>query len=77
MGATAEDNLNRTDRILHGKLKVLYQGIFAVPANLGIACAVTFLLRNSYPHELLGAWLATTATVAGVAFCCTGAISWQ
>ena len=56
----------RSDRILAEKLRLLYRGNFAVPANLAIACVVAFLLRDSFPQTLLIAWLAATAVVAGL-----------
>jgi len=56
----------RSDRILVEKLRLLYRGHFAVPANLAIACVVAFLLWDSFPQTLLIAWLAATALVAGL-----------
>jgi two-component system cell cycle sensor histidine kinase PleC len=56
----------RSDRILAEKLRLLYRGNFAVPVNLAVACAVAFLLRDSFPQTLLIAWLAATALVAGL-----------
>jgi len=47
------------------KLRILYQGIFAVPANLLIACVIAYLLRDAFPLPLLEVWLAATALVAG------------
>jgi signal transduction histidine kinase len=56
----------RSDRILAEKLRLLYRGNFAVPANLAVACVVAFLLRDSFPQPILVAWLAATAVVAGL-----------
>jgi two-component system cell cycle sensor histidine kinase PleC len=56
----------RSDRILAEKLRLLYRGNFAVPVNLAVAFVVAFLLRNSFPHLVLVAWLAATALVAGL-----------
>jgi signal transduction histidine kinase len=56
----------RSDRILDEKLRLLYRGHFAVPANLVIACVIAFLLRDSFPQPLLVAWVAATALVAGL-----------
>ena len=56
----------RSDRILVEKLRLLYRGHFAVPANLAIACVVAFLLWDSFPQTLLIACLAATALGAGL-----------
>ncbi len=56
----------RADRILYAKLRILYQGVFAVPTNLVVATAAVILLRHSYPLMLLGVWYGATAAVAGL-----------
>jgi len=56
----------RDDRILAEKLRLLYRGNFAVPANLVIAFVVAYVLRDSFPRFVLVAWLAATAIVAGL-----------
>ena len=63
-----ESAKNRSDRILAEKLRFLYQGVAAVPANLTVACIVALLLRKSYPPEFLDLWLASTLFVAGLRF---------
>jgi signal transduction histidine kinase len=55
----------RSSRILAEKLRILYQGAFAVPANLAIACVTAYFLRATFPLPLLEVWLAATALVAG------------
>ena len=61
-----ENAKSRSDRILAEKLRFLYQGVAAVPANLAVACIVALLLRKSYPVEFLRLWLASTLFVAGL-----------
>jgi len=56
--------LPRSDRILVEKLRLLYRGNFAVPANFAIACLVAYLLRDTFPEAVLIGWL--TATAAAV-----------
>jgi signal transduction histidine kinase len=56
----------RSERILAEKLRLLYRGNFAVPANLAVAFVVAFLLRDSFPQLVLVAWLVATALVAGL-----------
>lgn len=46
----------RKTRILNAKLRVLYQGVFAIPANLVIAAVVAYTLRNSFPDMILIVW---------------------
>lgn len=58
------DTQMRTDKILVEKLRVLYQGIFSVPANLVVSCVVAFMLRHSFPVPVLMGWLAATVLVA-------------
>jgi two-component system, cell cycle sensor histidine kinase PleC len=53
----------RADRILVEKLRLLYRGNFAVPANFVIACLVAYALSGSYPQPLLLLWLAAMAAV--------------
>jgi len=58
--------LPRADRILVEKLRLLYRGNFAVPANFAIACLVAYTLRNTFPPPVLILWLtAIAAVVAG------------
>ena len=54
----------RTDRILAEKLRLLYRGNFAVPANFVIACVVALLLWDAFPRPVIIAWLAATAVVS-------------
>ncbi len=56
----------RSDRILAEKLRLIYRGSFAVPINVAVACAVAFLLRDSFPYPLLVGWLVATVLVAGL-----------
>lgn len=58
------DTQVRAEKILVEKLRVLYQGIFSVPANLVVSCVVAFLLRHSFPAPVLIGWLAATVAVA-------------
>jgi two-component system, cell cycle sensor histidine kinase PleC len=53
----------RTERILIEKLRLLYRGNFAVPANLVIASLVAYALSNSFPRPLLLLWLTAMAAV--------------
>ena len=62
MGTTSQ----RDDRILVEKLRLLYRGNFAVPANVIIAFVVASLLRDTFPHPVLIAWLGATAVVAAL-----------
>ena len=59
-GLKGED---REERILAGKLDLLFRGHIAVPGNMLAALVVAFLLRQSYPSRFLIAWLAATAFV--------------
>lgn len=63
MNGAAGSETQRSNRILAEKLRLLYRGNFAVPANFLIACIVAFLLSDSFPPAFLIAWLATTAVV--------------
>ena len=56
----------RSDRILTEKLRLLYRGNFAVPANFAVACVVAYVLRGSFPQFILVTWLAATALVAAL-----------
>lgn len=57
---------DRSDRILAEKLKLLYRGSFAVPANVLVALAVAYFLRGGFPDGFLVAWLVATVMVSGV-----------
>jgi len=52
---------SRTDLILAEKLRLLYRGNFAVPANFVIACVVASFLWDAVPHSVLVGWLVATA----------------
>ena len=52
----------RADRVLNAQLRILYQGVFAIPANLVVAGVVASLLSGTFPASLLVAWC--TAMVA-------------
>lgn len=53
----------RSDRILAGKLHLLYRGTPVIAANLGVAFILAWLLRDRYPVDFLAGWLAATALV--------------
>ena len=61
-----ETTSRRTDLILAEKLRLLYRGNFAVPANFIIACMVAALLWDRFPRPVLLAWLAATLVVAAL-----------
>jgi len=56
--------VTRADRILAEKLRYLYRGNFAVPANFIIGCVAVSLLWNRYPVPLLVGWVAATLLLA-------------
>ena len=57
---------DRADRILAEKLKLLYRGSFAVPANVVVALVVAYFLRGGFPDTFLVLWLAATVVVSGI-----------
>jgi two-component system, cell cycle sensor histidine kinase PleC len=63
MPKIAMNDKQRSERILVEKLRLLYRGNFAVPANLAVACLVAYALSGSYPRPLLLLWLAAMAAV--------------
>jgi two-component system, cell cycle sensor histidine kinase PleC len=63
MNAADLSDIQRSDRILVEKLRLLYRGNFAVPTNFAIACLVAYLLRDSFPAPVLIGWLTVTAAV--------------
>jgi len=63
MDGTIIGDTVRSDRILAEKLRLLYRGNFAVPANFVIACVAAFALKSSFPALFLAAWLAANAIV--------------
>jgi two-component system, cell cycle sensor histidine kinase PleC len=63
MSESCASEAERTNRILAEKLRLLYRGNFAVPANFVIACVVAYTLKDSFPQPVLAAWLALTAIV--------------
>ncbi len=48
----------RADRILAGKLDLLFRTDAAIAGGFAVAVVVAYLLRDSYPHSVLLAWLA-------------------
>ncbi len=66
MNGPLASEFDRSNRILAEKLRLLYRGNFAVPANFVIACVVAFILQESFPRSVLVGWLAVTALVAGL-----------
>jgi signal transduction histidine kinase len=64
MKQISPDTQMRAKNILVEKLRILYQGIFSVPANLVVSCVVAFLLRHSFPAPVLIGWLTATVMVA-------------
>jgi two-component system, cell cycle sensor histidine kinase PleC len=63
MNESCASEAERTNLILAEKLRLLYRGNFAVPANLVIACVVAYILSDTFPRTVLAAWLAVTAIV--------------
>jgi two-component system, cell cycle sensor histidine kinase PleC len=63
MPKIAMNNKQRAEQILVEKLRLLYRGNFAVPANFAVACLVAYGLSGSYPQPLLLLWLAAMAAV--------------
>lgn len=73
--ATADGNLSvplcidaqdRETRILNAKLRVLYQGVFAIPANLVISAIVAYVLHDTFPVTILITWYFATLALAGL-----------
>ena len=56
----------RADRILNAKLRVLYQGVFAIPANLAVAGVVVLLLSGTFPAPLLVVWCIAMVALSGL-----------
>jgi signal transduction histidine kinase len=54
---------DRQDRILAGKLDLLFRSHVTVFGNWAVALIVAFLLRQSHPEWFLLTWLAATAAV--------------
>jgi signal transduction histidine kinase len=61
-----EATSHRDDRIRAEKLRLLYRGNFAVPANFIISCVVASLLWDTFPQPVLLAWLGATLVVAAL-----------
>jgi signal transduction histidine kinase len=57
---------DRQERILAGKLDLLFRGHIAVPGNMVVALVVALLLRDSHPIWFLASWYGVTVAV-GVA----------
>jgi len=51
---------DREERILAGKIDLLFRGHLAVPGNMAVAVLVAFFLRDSFPVWFLIPWLAAT-----------------
>lgn len=54
---------DRRERVLAGKLDLLFRGHVAIPGNMAVALVVAFLLRQSHPIWFLAIWYVATIAV--------------
>jgi two-component system, cell cycle sensor histidine kinase PleC len=71
MSCPLPDERERSDRVLNGKLQLLYRSTVAILTNAAIGCVVVYLLRDTFPSTVLGGWLAAVLAV------CTGRLLLQ
>lgn len=63
MPASVVNATERLERVLAEKLDLLYRNNAAVATNFAVACIVTALLWESFPHSVLASWLIAVAAV--------------
>lgn len=61
-------NDDRADRILAGRLDLLFHTNATIAGNFAVSGVVAYLLWNTYPHSMLMAWLVATALVGAARY---------